>query len=244
MPSCSIYLFGSIQLATYAKAIKHNLELLGKLDPIITAAEVRKLFPESDFVRYELEILGQSIRWYWEKKGFQFVDSLKVLQGNSFSEMWGTNEKAFMWKQKFLEEINKINAEKERKSTLEFVEKVAEQARIDGKAGIGINQNDIRYYEFKLGIKRSNLNASAIVKLINDQLGSSNSKSKRINIPESTRSLVLERDNYTCRNCGVKQSEGFTMHVDHIIPVSKGGNNEMENLQTLCPKCNSQKHDH
>jgi 5-methylcytosine-specific restriction enzyme A len=231
-------------LTSYVKAVKDNLELLEKLDPKITAAEVKKLFPETIFTRYDIEIFGQSIRWFWEKKGFRFVDSMRSFPANSFSEMFSTNEKAFMWKQKFVEEINKIDAERERKSTLEFVDKVVEQAKIDGKTGIGINQNDLNYYEFKLGIKRSNLNASAIVKLINDQLGNLNVKFKRISISETTRNAVLERDDYTCTVCGVKQSEGFSMHVDHIVPVSKGGNNEMENLQTLCPKCNSQKHDH
>ncbi|MGL4943487.1 MAG: HNH endonuclease [Thermoguttaceae bacterium] len=28
------------------------------------------------------------------------------------------------------------------------------------------------------------------------------------------------------------------MHVDHIVPRSKGGTNDDDNLQTLCQKCN------
>lgn len=32
-----------------------------------------------------------------------------------------------------------------------------------------------------------------------------------------------------------------TFHIDHIVPLSKGGNNKDENLQLLCRKCNMAK---
>lgn len=50
---------------------------------------------------------------------------------------------------------------------------------------------------------------------------------------------VLARDNWTCCSCGRSSREdGITLEVDHIIPRSKGGTDDFENLQTLCKKCN------
>lgn len=50
---------------------------------------------------------------------------------------------------------------------------------------------------------------------------------------------VLARDNWTCCSCGRSVKEnGIVLHVDHIVPRSKGGTDERKNLQALCMKCN------
>ncbi|CAN1209378.1 HNH endonuclease [Tumidithrix helvetica PCC 7403] len=50
---------------------------------------------------------------------------------------------------------------------------------------------------------------------------------------------VLARDQWKCLSCGRSAREdGVLLEVDHIIPRSKGGSDEMSNLQTLCKKCN------
>ena len=64
---------------------------------------------------------------------------------------------------------------------------------------------------------------------------------KRTHIPRGLRKEVFKRDNYTCKECGAKKSEGATLHIDHIIPISKGGTDELSNLQTLCSDCNLNK---
>ncbi len=51
---------------------------------------------------------------------------------------------------------------------------------------------------------------------------------------------VLHRDRFTCHHCGAGPAKtiGVDLHVDHIVPWSRGGETAMENLQTLCSQCN------
>jgi hypothetical protein len=51
---------------------------------------------------------------------------------------------------------------------------------------------------------------------------------------------VMKRDNFSCRACRASPafSPGVALHVDHIIPWSRGGDTIDENLQTLCEACN------
>lgn len=65
---------------------------------------------------------------------------------------------------------------------------------------------------------------------------------KRIGLSSSTKLKVFKRDRFTCTYCGVSGADA-ELHVDHIIPVSKGGSNNIYNLTTACSRCNLQKAD-
>lgn len=59
------------------------------------------------------------------------------------------------------------------------------------------------------------------------------------NVAEN-RLRVFERDEYKCRYCG-KQLTRFTATLDHLQPVSEGGDNSFDNLATACLHCNSRR---
>ena len=61
---------------------------------------------------------------------------------------------------------------------------------------------------------------------------------QRALLTDSLRYDILERDGRRCRMCGATVEDGAKLHVDHIIPVSKGGRTEPSNLQVLCSRCN------
>ena len=65
---------------------------------------------------------------------------------------------------------------------------------------------------------------------------------KRKSTGKRLRFSVFARDNFTCRYCG-RQSDKVELVIDHLIPVSKGGTNDQENLITACVECNQGKAD-
>lgn len=52
-------------------------------------------------------------------------------------------------------------------------------------------------------------------------------KTKRIPIPLEVRKYVFTRDKYQCRSCG-KTHQQTQLHIDHIIPLAKGGSNDIK----------------
>ena len=78
--------------------------------------------------------------------------------------------------------------------------------------------------------------------LLNKQ--SSKKIQRQLMTPELSEAII-RRDNWTCQKCGnsVFKEPNLLLEVDHIIPVSKGGKTEPNNLQTLCWKCNREKSD-
>jgi 5-methylcytosine-specific restriction enzyme A len=67
-------------------------------------------------------------------------------------------------------------------------------------------------------------------------------KTPRIHIPPEVSKYVFQRDKYQCQSCG-KTTLKTDLTIDHIIPLSRGGQNDISNLQTLCFICNQQKTD-
>ena len=64
-------------------------------------------------------------------------------------------------------------------------------------------------------------------------------------ISKETRSLVLDRNGYTCTQCGAEAGQTHIydgrktrLHIGHIIDKSQGGTDDFSNLRALCSLCN------
>lgn len=74
---------------------------------------------------------------------------------------------------------------------------------------------------------------------------SQSSRKTRRKIKRSKRFRILKRDGFRCQLCGRKANEddGIELHIDHKMPISKGGTDDDDNLWTLCNDCNLGKSD-
>lgn len=62
----------------------------------------------------------------------------------------------------------------------------------------------------------------------------------RETVPPKVRQRVYRRDGYSCHYCDI-ETDDDTRTLDHIVPVSKGGEHTEENLVVACRSCNSKK---
>lgn len=82
---------------------------------------------------------------------------------------------------------------------------------------------------------------SAILLLETAFLAANKIKDVRAEVAANYNDLFVaigKRDGFRCNRCN---SAGGSLEIDHVHPVSKGGGNELNNLQLLCKTCNMAK---
>jgi 5-methylcytosine-specific restriction endonuclease McrA len=153
-------------------------------------------------------------------------------------------EKILKHCKKYREDNKEIISKKRKRYYQENKEKVTEQVRKYREANKEkIAERDKKYrqtehskimsYQYKLKRK---------------------SHKHKVRFTPHERQYILNRDNWECQLCGIKvhdickRVEDMTIeerkhkaHIDHIIPISKGGTSDPSNLRVLCPSCNSSK---
>ena len=106
-------------------------------------------------------------------------------------------------------------------------------------------------YENHFGTWRKSLE-KFVVYINNEENKSSEEAIKKLEVEPGTRHktkrginwrlrfIVMRRDHFKCKNCGRSPATDQTivLHVDHIKAWANGGETVLENLQTLCSKCN------
>lgn len=68
---------------------------------------------------------------------------------------------------------------------------------------------------------------------------------KRVHLPVWLKKGIFFRDQGICQSCGADisglKSPFHQIHIDHIVPLALGGNNDPTNFQLLCLDCNLSK---
>ncbi len=85
-----------------------------------------------------------------------------------------------------------------------------------------------------------------LIKVLENKLtATAFAKEQRTLMTKKLREFIKKRDNFTCCICGNSTSvePNLLLEIDHIVPISKGGQTTEDNLQTLCWKCNRAKSD-
>jgi 5-methylcytosine-specific restriction protein A len=63
----------------------------------------------------------------------------------------------------------------------------------------------------------------------------------RVPLPPRIKRLVLARDGHVCGICGREIQANESLDIDHIVPVARGGGDELDNLQPSHASCNRSK---
>lgn len=138
-------------------------------------------------------------------------------------ELYIINRDTILKKQKEYTQLNKEKiAKTKRKHYLKNKDLIAARAKSYSKTESG-----------KIAILVSSQNRRARVRSANGKIEASQIKE------------LMSKQKGKCVYCKVKllESSRGSYHIDHIYPLSKGGTNDIANIQLLCPPCNLSKHD-
>ena len=96
-----------------------------------------------------------------------------------------------------------------------------------------LTKNTITLGELRYSWKMSN--PQKLYKKLQKRYGSN--RNKIHHIKPRLRWTILSRDKFKCVACGI-DSRKTILHIDHIKPISLGGETKEDNLRTLCGQCN------
>ncbi len=160
-------------------------------------------------------------------------------------------------------EYRKLNKDKYSKFSKEWKKKNKDKISSAGKKYYEENSKDIKAYQKEYNIENKEKVAKRKKEYYKSEKGSMvkiNSENKRRHIKkmksDGTLSLryvypltkelqnLLDKQDNKCNNCRCKISRELkNIHLDHHIPLSKGGSHSIDNVAWLCAECNMKKHD-
>ncbi|MFR4017854.1 MAG: HNH endonuclease [Clostridia bacterium] len=182
------------------------------------------------------------------------IDNLidQLLNSGKFNEFQAHNKKILLWKEKCNKQIDNSKLKKYRRSQFD---KCIDD---DNAFKFYLTRQQTRYKQRNYVKKAYKVtqtvnaffcnyeylqNRDRALQRINHEctLSEYHSKNQRKLMTKDLRKKIMYRDHYTCQNCGKYMPDEVGLHIDHIVPVSKGGKTISSNLQVLCSKCNGSK---
>jgi len=130
-----------------------------------------------------------------------------------------SQKKYYLKQEKYYENYRKTHCQDRKKCVRKWRKENPERIKITNKKWVKNNPDKIREYNFKRKIN------GTIEKGVVDRVINAN---------------ILKYGSIICEKCEKECLDNY--HIDHIIPISKGGNNDYSNLQILCAHCNLVKH--
>lgn len=216
-------------------------------DMILDLQIVSNKLKKRTFTSNEYEQYGKFSKSIFFRKFGSWNEALKTAGLEPFDHPLGSGEKNKVSEFSCLEEIERLWVELGRQPTSTDIKK-------------GISKYSLHTYERRFGSWRKALeffvdymNGIKDVDFSNNY-DDTKTKPERVQSPENItvmhrtkrdinlkmRFLVMKRDDFKCCLCGRSPATtpGLELHIDHILPWSKGGETVIDNLQTLCSDCN------
>lgn len=229
---------------------KEEIEVINKSDKIKKLNEINKKYSFKKITNCKRKIIERE----FSRKSLYNVKSIDVIRYNIENniDFIRTDIENAIYNIKMLDdynkEVNKLTLIKSNNTSKKFnkIENRIFNKLIYKKEDFLINVKLIVYYRSNSGKVNENIKTLiTFLELVNiynawqqgNKYCETQKRERRI-MNDDIRYNVLKRDNFQCQLCGATAKDGAKLHVDHIIPVSKGGKTIMSNLQTLCDRCN------
>jgi 5-methylcytosine-specific restriction endonuclease McrA len=224
-----------------------------------TCTKCNKLKPFSEFVKSKHNKGGYypSCKECKNKQGKKYRQANKEKLAENNKDYYQRNKENVNEKQKKHYYLNKDKiyerSLKYRRTNKEKVNEWAKNYRQDNKEKVAETVKKSRLNNIEKAIERERRYRQSEQGRLTDYKSRLKRRSykHKVSFTPHDRKEILDRDNWTCQCCGIKVHDNSIgewntpdkAHIDHIIPISKGGNSELNNLRVLCRTCNLVKND-
>jgi len=216
------------ELKRYNRENRKNYQNVTNEELIEDLIRVSKKLQKDKITHYEYNIEGKFHSNVLARRFGGWTGALKEA-GLKKTRNWGiSNEEAF-------ENLEEVWIKLGRQPTTE-------------ELNSSISKYSASFYAYRFGTLQkalekfvnyaNNEEKETIEEMKKDSLDETHKTKRGINL--RLRFIIMKRDNFKCRNCGRSPATDpkVILHIDHIKPWANGGETTLDNLQTLCSKCN------